>query len=231
MNFLGDLLEDLEFGSAGSRETANAVLDMCGKISPERAVFVGDDCYTPALIQKKLGCSVTAAYADDVRAEKAAAEGINVRSVQSFEIPEAEGGYDLLWYNGVVEFDGVDRRLAQLRSLIAKGGTAVYRTLCWLIDPSPDTLCYCEKRFGIIEPLDRVIIYAKEQGFRVNDFYIAPKSDWTEHHYKPLSEAAGRCGASIDGDAAAGMTVLEKEEEMFELHCEEYSYVYYILKG
>lgn len=231
MNFLGSLLEDLEFGSAGSEATAKAVLEMCGDISPKRAVFVGDDCCTPLLIENRFGCGVTAAYADDIRSEKAAAKGIKVCPVQSFEIPETECGYDLLWYNGVVEFDGVDRRLGQLRSLTAKGGTAVYRTLCWLIDPSPDTLSYCEKRFGIIEPLDRVIIYAKEQGFRVKDFYIAPKSDWTEHHYRPLSEAADKLGGSEDGDAAAGMTVLAKEEEMFELHCEEYSYVYYILKG
>ena len=30
---------------------------------------------------------------------------------------------------------------------------------------------------------------------------------------------------------SAGMDELKKEADMFELHCEEYSYVYYILKG
>ena len=231
MNFLGSLLENLDFGSAGSEETSRAVLDLCGKIVPKRAVFVGDDCFTPTLIRDRFSCDVTAAYADEIRAEKAAAAGLDAISEQSFEIHETDGGYDLLWYNGVVEFDGADRRLAQIKQLTANSGTAVYRTLCWLIEPSPDTLSYCEKRFGILEPLDRVIVLAKEQGFRVEDFYIAPKSDWTVHHYKPLSEAAGRFSGQDDGDAAAGMSVLTKEEEMFELHCEEYSYVYYILKG
>lgn len=231
MNFLGTLMEDLEFGSAGSEDTSRAVLNLCGNIHPRHAVFVGDDVFTPALMRERFSCDVTAAYSDEVRAQKAAEAGLDARRVQLFEIPEADGGYDLLWYNGVVEFDGVDRRLAQIRQQTANGGKAVFRTLCWLIDPSPDTQSYCEKRFGILEPLDSVIVLAKEQGFRVEDFYIAPKSDWTEHHYKLLSEAAGKYRGADDGDTAAGMSVLTKEEEMFELHCEEYSYVYYILKG
>lgn len=233
MNFIGTLLESMERGSAGSEETARRVLSLCGKLSPEKALFVGDDCFTPKLIQEQTGAEVDAAFSDARHAEKAAALGLNSRVVQLFELPVTEGGYGLVWYNGTVEFDGVAERLEQLKRCVGKGQTAVYRTLCWLIDPSPDTAAYCRRRFGIIEPLDRVILDAKSAGFRLCDFYIAPKTDWTENYYKPLNRAAAEYQGlySEDGEIAAGMSELKKETDMFELHCEEYSYVYYIMKG
>lgn len=233
MNFISTLLEKMERSSAGSEKTARAVLSLCGKISPERALFVGDDCFAPRLICEQTGAKVTAAFTDRAYADRAAAQGLDSCVVQLFELPRTEGGFDLVWYNGVVEFDSVKTRLEQIKGTVRRGGTAVFRTLCWLIDPSPDTAAYCSRRFGIIEPLDMVLRDAKELGFDIRDFYIAPKTDWTENYYKPLQAAAAeyRGQFSEDGDVAAGMSELKKETDMFELHCEEYSYVFYIMKG
>lgn len=233
MNFISNLLETMERTSAGSEETARRVLSLCGSITPRNALFVGDDCFTPRLISEQTGTRLTAAFTDAAHMEKAKRHGLDSRVVQLFELPQTEGGFDLVWYNGTVEFDGVQGRLEQLKNCVGKGKTAVYRTLCWLIDPSPDTAAYCSRRFGIIEPLDKVIREAKQAGFRLQDFYIAPKTDWTENFYKPLNKAAAEYQGlhAEDGDIAAGMSELKKETDMFELHCEEYSYVYYIMKG
>lgn len=233
MSFIGSLLSEMERSSAGSEETARQVLSLCGDIAPKTALFIGDDCYTPSLIAEKTGAVLKAGFPDAARAEKAKAMGLNGVSVQRFEFLQSESGFDMVWYNGVVEFDSITERLARLKSTVAKGGTAVFRTLCWIIDPSPDTESYCTRRFGIIEPLDKVLREAKEAGFAVRDLYIAPKSDWTEGLYRPLNELAAKFSklACEEGEVAAGMNELKKETDMFMLHCEEYSYVYYIMKG
>lgn len=231
MSFISRLISELPRSSAGSEETARQVLSRCGE-GFGSALFIGDDCRTPELL-REVCADVTAAFSEDFRAKEAQSRGISARCVQLYEILGQEGGYDLVWYNGIVEFDSVSERLERLREAVKKGATVVYRTLCWLIDPSPDTVAYCSQRFGKIEPLDKVLRLAKEKGFSVTDFYIAPKKDWTEGYYKPLCLLADKYNAQSaeDGDIVAGMGELKKETDMFELHCEEYSYVYYIMKG
>ncbi len=233
MNFIGRLLWTMERSSAGSRETTEAVLSMCGDIKPSAALFAGDDCYTPSLIKERTGCAALSVFTDGERTKQALDMGLDARTVQLFELPKCDAGYDLVWYNGFVEYDGIDLRLEKIRSCVKHGGTAVYRTLCWLIDPSPDTQGYCTRRFGIIEPFDMVIFKAKEQGFKIRDFYIAPKTDWTKNFYIPLTAAALEYEQSHpeEADVVSAMGGLRRETDMFELHCEEYSYVYYIMKG
>ncbi len=231
MNFIGRLLRTMERSSAGSRDTTETVLSMCGDMRPQSALFAGDDLYTPKLIMERTGCSLLSVFTDEERTRQALDAGLDARTVKLFELPGQEACYDLLWYNGFAEYDGVDVRLEQIKSVAKPGGTAVYRTLCWLIDPSPDTYGYCTRRFGIIEPFDKVLSMAKEQGFKIKDFYIAPITDWTKSFYAPLSAAAAEYEQTHpeSADVLSAMTELRRETDMFELHCEEYSYVYYIL--
>lgn len=231
MTFISVLLNDLERSSPGSADTARQVLGMLGGVKPQTALFVGDDISTPKMISEKFGCELAAAFTDEHRAEQGAAAGLNSSVVQLFELPGS--GYDLIWYNGIVEFDGCAQRLEELRDKLAKGGTLVYRAVSWLTEPSPDTKLFCQKRFGRILPLDKVLVLAKENGWRVQDFYIAPKSDWHAGYYDPLTKAAEKYAGihKDDSTVSLGMSELKKETGIFEAHCEEYSCVYYILKG
>ncbi len=228
MNFLSILDEGMERSSAGSAETSQQVISLCG--TKGRALFLGDEAVTPSLL-KQAGYEVSAAIAHPRR--DAMAEGIEILPLQRFELPDNSAEYDLIWYNGIVEFDGIDHRLEQLRASCKKGATVVYRALCWLIPPSPDTLRFCEKRFGGMAKMDSLLLTAREVGFRVQDFYIAPKTDWTVNYYQPLLRAAEEYSSTHGEDAAfgSGFGELRRETEVFSLHCEEYSYVYYILKG
>lgn len=233
MSFISNLIAKLDRPTAGSEETSRKVLELCGKISPANALFIGDESETPLLIKQTFGVSPLACFTEQHRADKAAELGFETKLVMPYEIPVREGGWDFIQYNGGAVTGGVSVELERLRSCLAKGGTAVFRTLCWLIDPSPDTKCYVSRRFGTPEPLDRALREAKEQGFRVRDFYIAPKTDWTHGLYQPLAEAMkareSSCDEEEDGDARTGISELNKEIYMFDLHSEEYSYVYYIL--
>ncbi len=224
MNLRGVLFGGMERSSAGSKATSQKVISMLPNV--KSAIYFGDECVTPKLLCEA-GCEVTALITDESRAE-----GFGAKFVNCFELPENSAEYDVIWYNGIAELEQVALKLAQLKEHCKKGGRIVFRALCWLIDPSPDTKSYCAKRFGVIEPLDRVLMYAKQVGFAVEDFYIAPRSDWTDNFYKPLLDAAQRYADASDKDELlSGMGELKKEVDMFELHCEEYSYVYYILKG
>ncbi len=229
MSFYNDLLRQMERSTAGSDDTARKVMELCGKVSAENALFFGDDLFTPSLISEKTGAKLLATFYEDYRAAKAAEAGMTTRVVGAYEIAACEGGWDFIWFNGSAEPDGVARRFEQLRGGLKKGKTAVYRTLCWLIDPSPDTKSYVERRFGRPMPLDRVVISAKEEGFKVLDFYISPRSDWTEGYYRPMNELLGKIERESDGDDGTGIGEVNKETYMFDLHSEEYSYVYYIL--
>lgn len=231
MNLISVLIRDLERSSPGSSDTAQQVISLLGNIKPGSALFVGDEIITPQLISGKFGRSLIAAFTDDYRAEQGKAAGLDASTVQLFELPG--DNYDLIWYNGIVEFDSCAQRLEQLREKLSPGGTLVYRAVSWLTEPSPDTRVFCQRRFGKMLPLDKVLVLAKEQGFKVQDFYIAPKSDWYGGYYTPLISAAERYAGihKEDSSVSLGMSELRKEADIFDMHCEEYSCVYYILKG
>lgn len=233
MNLISVLLQELDRSSPGSSDTARQVISMLGKINPGSALFVGDDVCTPQLISGKFGCTLKAAFTDEFRAEQGKTAGLDASAVQPFELPGEKSAYDLIWYNGVVEFDGCAQRLEQLREKLASRGTLVYRAVSWLTEPSPDAKLFCQRRFGQIMPLDKVLVLAKEKGWQIQDFYIAPKSDWYGGYYNPLISAAEKYAGvhKEDSSVSLGMSELRKEVGIFEMHCEEYSCVYYILKG
>lgn len=233
MSFISRLLSAMERSSAGSEATAKTVFSLCGKVdSGCTAIYVGDECVTPRVLSQQLS-DLRVGITDEARLERAAREFPQAQLVQPFELPQAQGGYGFAWYSANVEFESARARLAQLKSCMKSGGTAVFRALCWLIDPSPDTAAYCAHRFGAMKHLDEVLLDAKEQGFKVSDFYIAPKTDWTQGLYRPLlaraQEFEGQRGDYAEVDA--GLREIKREADMFELHCEEYSFVYYIMKG
>ncbi len=230
MSLISNLINGLERPTAGSEETARNVMDMCKKISADNALFVGDELFTPALIQKTTGAKVSACFTEKNRAERAEAKGFSASVVMPFEIPSGENGWDFVWYNGTTSLEGSARLLEAVYDSLKSKGKAVFRTLCWLIDPSPDTKCYVERRFGRPEALDSVLRCAKEQGFKVLDFYIAPKTDWTHGLYEPLKNAMQQLDGEREDGEESGISELNKEIYMFELHSEEYSFVYYILE-
>lgn len=228
--FLNAIIGQMDRSTAGSEDTARKVLQMCGGKKPQNVLFFGDDIFTPQLIAKGTGAKVLATFGDERRVNEAAKAGLDARQVGAYEMMTTDGGWEMVWYNGLSEPDGVTRRLEQLHNGLAAGGSAVYRTLCWLIDPSPDTKSYVERRFGRPVHLDEVLRKAKEQGFATEDFYIAPKSDWKQNFYDPMSELVRRLEGAGDDETAAGIGEINKEIHMFDLHSEEYSFVYYILK-
>ncbi len=236
MSFMSSLLMQMERSTAGSDDTARDVMRSCGKVSGGKALFFGDDYFTPKLISEQTNAEVTAAYYEDFRAQKANEIGLTARQVGAYQILDNDGGWDFIWFNGSCEPDGVDNRLEQIKSALKPGHLAVYRTLCWLIDPSLDTRCYVEHRFGYPEQLDGVILKAKEQGFKVLDFVISPRTDWTHGFYDPMKELIKKLEGESDasesnGDVQSGIGELNKEMYMFNLHSEEYSFVYYILEN
>jgi len=230
MSFISNLICEMDRSTAGSAETAGKVMELCGVLKCESALFVGDDSATPRIIAEKMGIKPLTAFYEQHRADSAAALGFEARVVGAFELPETEGGWEFVWLNCGAEPDGIPLRLERLYGSLKKGAIAVYRTLCWLIDPSPDTRGYVERRFGRPVPLDAVLRFAKEQRFKTRDFYIAPKTDWTNNFYRPLGELVKKYEGASDDEAAAGIGEINKEMYMFELHSEEYSYVYYILE-
>lgn len=229
MGFVNILIEQLDRSTAGSEDTVRKVLKMCSIKSADKLMFFGDDLHTPRIIAEETGASVTAAFAEEQRARAAEQAGLRSKKVGMYEVLETDGGWNVIWYNGLTEPDGIPRRLEQLRGNLTNGGIAVYRTLCWLIDPSPDTKSYIDRRFGKPVPLDAVLREAKSAGFAVEDFYIAPKSDWKQHFYEPMSELVKRF-EGLDSEEAAGIGEINKEIYMFDLHSEEYSFVYYVLR-
>ena len=232
MSFIGNLISELERSTAGSLQTAKEVMRLCGNINTKSALFVGDDFDTPRIIAEATGAEVFAGYAEQSRVERALGMKINAKQVMTYELPHQEGGWEFLWYNGLSEPDGVSNRLEEIKSILTSGGIAVFRTLCYLIEPSPDTRSYVERRFGRPEELDRVLREAKENGLKIRDFYIAPKTDWTRGLYEPLRDAMHKLvAARDDDDEVSGIAELNKEMDMFELHSEEYSFVYYILQA
>lgn len=233
MNLISVLLRQSDHSSPGSRATAEKVFSMLTGIKPEKALFIGDDFYTPELLAKNYGSCLTAAFTEAFRVERGIAAGLNAVELCQCFMPESDNDCDLIWYNGFSEPESCVQRLEQLRSRLRKGGVLVYRAVCWLTEPSLDTKKFCQQRFGEMLPLDKILVLAKEHGWRVQDFYIAPKADWYAGYYSLLTEAAEKYAELHQEDSGvyAGINELHSEAAIFDAHCEEYSCVYYILKG
>ena len=229
MGFVNVVIERMDRSTAGSEETARQVLKMSGIKSSDKVMFFGDDLITPRIISET-GADVTAVFGESSRAEAAEKAGFKVGKAADREPPKTEGGWDVLWYNGLTEPDGISQRLERIRENLKIGGRLVYRTLCWLIDPSPDTKGFVEHRFGRPVPMDAVLREAKAAGFAIEDFYIAPKSDWRQNFYEPMSELVRELEGAGDEDAASGVGEIQREMYMFDLHSEEYSFVYYVMR-
>lgn len=232
MGFVNDLIARMERSTAGSEETARRVLEMSGIKKADRVLFFGDDLATVRLISE-VGADVVATFGEKFRAEAAEKAGFTVGTDREHGVPEAEGGWDAIWFNGLTEPDGVAGRLERIHDKVKKGGKAIYRTLCWLIDPSLDTKGFVERRFGRPMQMDAVLREAKALGFTIEDFYIAPKSDWRQSFYEPMSELVTElegAGELRGGEAQSVAGELRREMDMFELHSEEYSFVYYVLR-
>lgn len=232
MGFVNDLIERMERSTAGSEETVRRVLEMSGIKKADNVLFFGDDLTTVRLISE-VGANVTATFGEKFRAEAAEKAGFTVGTDWEHGVPEADGGWDALWFNGLTEPDGIAGRLERIHGRLKSGGAAVYRTLCWLIDPSLDTKSFVERRFGRPVQMDVVLREAKALGFTIEDFYIAPKSDWRRGFYEPMTalvtELEG-AGELRGGEAQSVAGELRREMDMFELHSEEYSFVYYVLR-
>lgn len=224
--FQNAVIEKMERSTAGSGETARRVLQMCKGVELKNALFFGDDILTPRLIAEETGARVLATFGEDSRTKAALSAGLNARTVGAYELLKTDGGWNFVWYNGVTEPIGISERAGELRSVLAAGGTAVFRTLCWLIDPSPDTKSYVCKRFGRVVPLDEAVRMIKESGAKIGDFYIAPKSDWKANYYEPMSEIVCELEGASEDDTM-GIGEINKEIYMFNLHSEEYSFVYF----
>lgn len=231
MSFVGELFGQLERSTAGSEETVRAVLTRCGAQEDNPAFFVGDETVTPRILAEQF-TQLRVGITEPIRAKKAMSEFAQAALVGQFELPQG-GEFVFGWYNANAEFESAGARLAALKGCIKSGGTAVFRALCWLIEPSPDTAAFCARRFGALKPLDEIIRLARAQGFGVEDFYIAPKTDWTDGLYSPLLKRASEFEDERYeyGEIDAGLREIKREADMFALHCEEYSFVYYIMKG
>ncbi len=233
MNLLDIFFEQIGRYSPGSEDTSAKVVSLCGK--GETAFYIGSDI-TTAVKLKEAGYSVRLGVSEqgyDEKKKAITAVGIEPVRLKFFELPDYAFEADLFWCDGTVELNSIQKRLEYLKSHCKKGNTVVLRTLSWLIEPSPDTRKYCKARFGEVLPFDEVLRLAKDAGFKIVDFYISPKTDWTVNYYTPLLKLSEEYLASQDvqESVAIGISKLRKEAEVFELHCEEYSYVYYILKG
>ena len=81
MSFYNDLLMQMERSTAGSDDTACKVMELCGRVNAQNALFFGDDLFTPRLIAKKTGAELLATFYESFRAERAAALGMTTRVV------------------------------------------------------------------------------------------------------------------------------------------------------
>ena len=70
MSFYNDLLMQMERSTAGSENTARKVMELCGKVGAQNALFFGDDLFTPQLIAKNTGAELLATFYEDFRAER-----------------------------------------------------------------------------------------------------------------------------------------------------------------
>ncbi len=53
MSFIINIIREMERSTAGSEDTSRRVMELCGTVRCENALFVGDESDTPRIINEK----------------------------------------------------------------------------------------------------------------------------------------------------------------------------------
>lgn len=137
-------------------------------------------------------------------------------------------GYDLIWAEGSAYSIGFENALRSWRPLLRRGGCLAVSELVWFVaEPAEGALTFFAEEYPDMADEDTRIEQARSLGYELLDAFRLPSTDWHAYY-------AGVAGALAGAIAQHGeleiYRSLQREQETYEIHGDDYGYLCLILQ-
>lgn len=141
--------------------------------------------------------------------------------------------FDLIWSEGAIYLMGFRNGLSKIRPLLKPGASVAVSEAVWLKPDPPREVAEFWNEYPEIDTVENKLKVISELGYDLTDFFILPRSAWTEHYYNPLEEKIAKYQIEWRGNSEAE-TVLEaaqREISVFKQFSEYYGYAFFVMQG
>ncbi|KNX42954.1 Demethylrebeccamycin-D-glucose O-methyltransferase [Roseovarius tolerans] len=145
---------------------------------------------------------------------------IEVQNVDMAALPTPELPWDVIWSEGSAYIFGVEKALADWRTLLRPGGALVFSDMVWRTDtPDDEIRAFWDAEYPAMKTSATRVAQAKRAGYRVlGHFDIGPEG--METYYRPLAARLEAleprlAGSRVLDDLRREIAVLEAERGQF----------------
>lgn len=149
------------------------------------------------------------------------------------DIPDAGGGYDVVWSEGAAFIMGVENALRDWRRLLRPKGFLVLTELVWFdADPHPEVLAYMNEVYPPMRSREGMMHMAAAEGYTLEGTFDVPDEGWTANYYDPMDERLDALETQYQNvpEAVQMFATLRKEVEMYRKYGGAYGYTFFVLR-
>lgn len=138
---------------------------------------------------------------------------------------------DLIWSEGAVYFLGFEHGLQRWRDYLKPTGYVAVSELTWTTaSPSETALRYWKDLYPGIQSEASNIKALERAGYTLVDTFTLSKEDWSANFYQPLQQRIDSLRATYPHHSLAHKVADREQAEidLWQVHGDEYGYVFYI---
>lgn len=143
------------------------------------------------------------------------------------------GSFDVIWSEGAIYNMGFERGLRRWRPLLVPGGYLAVTEISWLREQrATDTRSFWARDYPAMADVASNLATLESCGYRLQDHFVLPESDWWDEFYRPLEERVRALRPAWDGDdeATRFLDTVDREIDLYRRRSKEYGYVFYVAR-
>lgn len=151
-----------------------------------------------------------------------------------FEMPFADGAFDLIWAEGAIYIIGFEKGLKTWRRFLAEGGAIAVSHISWLKRDTPDEpRQFWNAAYPAITTVEDNLAILRASGFEPAGHFALPEAAWWADYYDPMEARLAVLRGKYAGDAAALAVIAESQREidLYRSYCDCYGYVFYTARN
>ncbi len=130
---------------------------------------------------------------------KGLGDRVAVRNVDMAQLPVPEQPWDVIWAEGSAYIIGVERALADWRTLLRPGGVLVFSDMTWRTDTPPEALrAFWASEYPAMTRVSVRLDQAKRAGYRVLGHFEMGR-EAMDAYYQPLEAHVAEMQAQLKG--------------------------------
>lgn len=154
------------------------------------------------------------------------------KCISMFEMPFEDNSFDLIWSEGSIYIVGFEKGLQDWKRFLKDNGYLICSEVSWITNtPSEEIYSFWNEEYPQIDTIENKINQIKSAGYSYQSHFVMPITDWTQNYYNPLQYNLSRMIKKYNDNEIAKQVInmLQKEINLYQKYCNEYSYVFYVM--